>query len=111
LDKYWVFNAPKDTKVIYEKGIDSTPGRIILAANNSLNLEFDSGFEMSIRDTVCNLGSEAVRAKLRIARDVDTLYQAKIDTVNGRVATIISPVKPGHGTTEYIFQIASRTDG
>ena len=26
LDKYWVFNAPKGTKVIYEKGIDSTPG-------------------------------------------------------------------------------------
>jgi hypothetical protein len=107
LNKYWVFNAPKGTKIIYLDGIDSVPGVIVLAANDSINLEFDSGFEMSFRDTVCNLGSEAVHAKRRIARGYykyldkpDTLHQAKIDTVDGRIATFISPVKPGYGTTE-----------
>jgi hypothetical protein len=99
LDKSWIFNAPEGTKVIYEKGIDSTPGRIVLSANDYVTLEFDSGFEMSFRDTVCNLGSEVVRAKRQIARGyyayldkIDTLHHAKIDTVNGRIATIITPV-------------------
>ena len=107
LDKSWLFNAPKGTKIIYEKGIDSTPGRIILAANDSVNLEFDSGFEISFLDTVCNLGSETVRAKRRIARghykyldNLDTQHQVCIDTVNGKIATIITPLKTGSGTTE-----------
>ena len=107
LDKSWLFNAPKGTKVIYEKGVDSTPGRIILATNDSVTLQFDSGFEMSFLDTVCNLGSEGIRARKRIARGSykyldkpDTLHQAQIDTVNGKIATIITPLKLGSGTTE-----------
>jgi hypothetical protein len=107
LDKFWLFNAPQGTKVIYDQGIDSTPGRIILATNDSVRLEFDSGFEMSFRDTVCNLGSEAIRAKRQIARGdykyldkPDTIHQAEVDTINGRIATIITPLKTGGGTTK-----------
>ena len=107
LDKHWVFDAPKGAKIIYQQGIDSTPGNIVLTANDSVILEFDSGFEMSFRDTFCNLGSEAVHAKWRITRGdykyldkPDTLHQARIDTVNGKIATIITPLKSGSGTTE-----------
>lgn len=107
LDKHWVFDAPQGTKIIYEQGVDSTPGSIILTANDSVILGFDSGFEMSFRDTICNLGSEALRAQRDIARGAykyldkpDTLHQARIDTVNGQIATIIKPAKAGAGITE-----------
>lgn len=103
LDDYWVFNAPKGTKIIYLKGIDSTPGNIVLTMNDSVNLQFDSGLEMTLSDTVCNLGSDAVRAKFKIAQGLyksDTIHQAKIDTVNGKIATIITPVNTGRGWTE-----------
>lgn len=107
LDGIWTFNAPKGTRVIYERGIDSTPGYIILATNDSLNLEFDSGFESAAMDTVCNLGSETVYAKQRVARGdykylnkPDTLHQARVDTVNGLAAIMIIPEKVGAGTTE-----------
>ncbi len=106
LDKYWEFDAPKGAKIIYEQGVDSTPGSIILTSNDSVFLYFDSGVEMSIRDTICNLGSETVRAQKAIARGdykyldkPDTLHQAGIDTVNGRIATIIKPARAGAGIT------------
>lgn len=107
LDDVWTFNAPKGTRLIYERGIDSTPGYIILATNDSLNLEFDSGFESAAMDTVCNLGSEMVYAKQRIARGnykyldkPDTLHQARVDTINGLAVIMILPEKAGTGTTE-----------
>ena len=102
----WELDAPKGTKVVYLKGIDSVPGNIILA-QDSIKLEFDSGYQMSEMDTICSLGSEAIYAKREIARGAynylnkpDTLHSARIDTVNGRIATIITSVKPGRGTTE-----------
>lgn len=106
LDKYWKFDAPKGAKIIYEQGVDSTPGSIILTKNDTIFLAFDSGFEMSIRDTICNLGSETLRSKKAITRKdykyldkPDTLHQARIDTINGRIATIIKPAKAGAGIT------------
>lgn len=107
LDKHWVFDAPQGAKIIYEQGVDSTPGSIILTANDSVILNFDSGFEMAFRDTICNLGSEALRVQRDIAGGAykyldkqDTLHQARIDTVNGQIATIIKPAKVGAGITE-----------
>ncbi|WP_125921612.1 hypothetical protein [Hymenobacter lapidarius] len=104
---YWVFDAPKGAKIIYQQGIDSTPGSIALAANDSVILEFDSGFESSVIDTICDLGSETVYAKRRVARGdykylnkPDTLHQARIDTVNGLAAITIVPVKTGVGITK-----------
>ena len=106
LDNKWVFTAPKDTKIVYLKGVDSVPGNIILSAD-SIKLEFDSGFEMSAMDTICNLGSEALHAKHEIERGSykyldkpDTLHNAQVDTVNGKIATIITPMKTGRGTTD-----------
>ena len=106
LDTKWAFTAPKDAKIVYLKGIDSVPGNIILPAD-SVQLEFDIGFEMSSMDTVCNLGSEELYAKHQIARGSykyldkpDTLHNAQVDTVNGKIAIIITPMKTGRGTTD-----------
>ena len=105
LDNKWAFTAPKGAKIIYLKGVDSVPGNIVLP-EDSVRLEFDSGFETSAIDTVCDLGSQAVYAKRDIARGSykyldkpDTLHNARVDTVNGKIATVITPMKIGRGTT------------
>jgi hypothetical protein len=109
LDTNWAFEAPSDAKITYLKGIDSVPGNIFLPAE-SIKLEFDSGFEMSSLDTICNLSTEVFYAKRAITRGdykyldkPDTLHVSKIDTINGSAATIISPVKTGSGTTQLII--------
>jgi hypothetical protein len=91
------------------KGIDSVPGNIFLPTE-SIKLEFDSGFEMSSSNTVCNLSTEVFYAKRAITRGdykyldkPDTLHVSKIDTINGNAATIILPIKTGSGMTQLII--------
>jgi hypothetical protein len=105
IDNNWVFSAPEGAKILYFKGIDSIPGKIVLQ-NDSVSLEFDSTFEGS-SDTVCNLNNELVRAKAHIARGdykfldkIDTLHTIQVDTVNGMAATIITPKRIGVGVTD-----------
>jgi hypothetical protein len=109
LDTDWAFKAPSDAKITYLRGIDSVPGSIFLPSD-SIKLEFDSGFEMSSLDTVCNLSTEVFYAKRAIAHGdykyldkPDTLHFSKIDTISGNAATIILPVKTGSGMTQLII--------
>ncbi len=109
LDTDWAFKAPNDAKITYLRGIDSVPGKIFLPSD-SIKLEFDSGFEMSSLDTICNLSTEVLYAKRAITRGdykyldkPDTLHISKIDTINGNAATIILPIKTGSGMTQLII--------
>ncbi|MDO7854248.1 hypothetical protein [Hymenobacter convexus] len=105
LDNHWIFKAPKGAKIVYERGVDSVPGNIILEGN-SVNLEFDSTYEGS-NDTICSLSSELLRAREKVARG-DYKFRdkpgmkhiVKADTINGMAAVIITPTKAGAGATD-----------
>ena len=103
LDNHWTFSAPKGTKILYLKGLDSVPGNIIIKSD-SIKLEFDSGFNgffdasCSIDNALANARSEIMRGAYKYLDKPDTLHIARVDTINGMVATFITPVKTGAGT-------------
>ena len=105
IDNGWVFNTTDSIDISYFQGVDSTPG-IIVIKRDSIGLDFDAGHEMSIPDNECSIGNDVKREKQRIADGhykyldkLDTLHHAIIDTINGKIATIIKPDKIGAGLT------------
>ncbi|WP_216689679.1 hypothetical protein [Hymenobacter siberiensis] len=116
LDTHWMLKAPKGAKIIYERGVDSVPGNIILEGN-SINLEFDSTFGRS-NDTACSLSSELSRARENVTRgDYKFLNKpgiehiAKADTINGMAAIIITPMKTGVGVTDIFIDNCKHHSG
>jgi hypothetical protein len=103
LDNHWLFSAPKGARITYLRGLDSVPGTIELP-HEAITLEFDSTFEGAL-DT-CTSSAELAQAQAEVARGAyayldkpDTLHLARVDTISGLAATIITPKRAGAGTT------------
>ena len=99
----WVIYTPKEFKVRTVQGVDSEPG-FIYSKKDSIRLEFDSGQNDNYYYKHCNLHENFLRAKANIntglyknTYKVPLINRADIDTIDGRISLMITPIYPGHG--------------
>jgi hypothetical protein len=101
----WIVYAPSNFTTIAEHGVDSEPG-LISSKKDSIFLQYDSGpYESNNKD--CDLKRHFQEAKSNIDTGfyksfykVPLVHQARIDTIDSKIAVIVTPTKIGEGTVE-----------
>jgi hypothetical protein len=110
----WIIYTPPDFVSKAGRGVDSEPGWIY-SKKDSILLEYDSGaYEHNINS--CDFQEHFQEAKASIDTGfyktfykVPFIHKAYIDTIDGKIAVIVTPTKVGKGTVE--INIAGCHDG
>ena len=101
----WTFYAPKNFSSKPERGIDSDPGGIS-SSIDSIYLDYDSGTKF-LKDDNCDFQKSVIKAQNDITNGfykdfykVPLLHKARVDTIDGKVAIIVTPTKTGNGSVD-----------
>ncbi len=105
----FTIETPNSWIKINEQGIDSYVGRIVVDSTDTLDfdlgwystplLDYDSGEFNGRMYFVSKYGRQDKLLDSSISRKHLILSRTIIDTINGRKAEVVSPIKPGIGIT------------
>jgi hypothetical protein len=99
----WELQTPENFKDSTGQGTDSNPGHIY-SDSEDIVLQFDCGRDMILRED-CDFNKQIIASEKEITEGfykdyykVPILHKAYIDTIDNKVATIVTPTEIGKGT-------------
>ncbi len=110
LPNNWTLEAPSNFKDSSATGIDSQPG-YIYSTTDSIFLDFDSGREL-FHKADCDIQRQIQKEKRSTLLDLFNersgfKHTLTIDTIEKRIASIITPIIVGNGITHISIQDCS----